>query len=409
MIDFPASPTVGQNFSAAGVTWTWDGAKWTATGLNNAYLPLTGGTMSGPVTNLTLAADPTAALGGATKQYVDAGDAALGSNIRYRNRIINGDMAIDQRNGGAQIAMGAVSAYVIDRWKIGNSGVASKGSVGRVTLAAPPGNAPVGFPFLYCLSFNTATAYASPAAGDAVSWQHLIEGYNFLDAQWGTPNALPITVEFWASSPVAGAYAFSLCNTGGARSYVSTFVLPANTWTKIRLDIPADTAGTWSVAASAACALLRFGLCIGSTYQTATVNAWQNGNFLSTAGAVNVLATTSSGLSITGVALMVNSPPNAEPDFRKQSDNLLDCLRYYQKGQLYGGSAAYVSGFAAIASSLCPVLMRATATMAQVGGVSTNVGTITLQHSGTMFYGSAVVAATGTYALNAIFTADADL
>ena len=29
MIDFPASPTLGQTFTAAGVTWTWDGAKWT--------------------------------------------------------------------------------------------------------------------------------------------------------------------------------------------------------------------------------------------------------------------------------------------------------------------------------------------------------------------------------------------
>jgi hypothetical protein len=32
MIDFPASPTVGQSFTAAGVTWIWDGAKWTASG-----------------------------------------------------------------------------------------------------------------------------------------------------------------------------------------------------------------------------------------------------------------------------------------------------------------------------------------------------------------------------------------
>ena len=31
MIDFPASPTVGQMFTAAGVTWTWDGVKWALT------------------------------------------------------------------------------------------------------------------------------------------------------------------------------------------------------------------------------------------------------------------------------------------------------------------------------------------------------------------------------------------
>jgi len=32
MLDFPASPTVGQRFTAAGVTWVWDGAKWVASG-----------------------------------------------------------------------------------------------------------------------------------------------------------------------------------------------------------------------------------------------------------------------------------------------------------------------------------------------------------------------------------------
>ena len=32
MLDFPASPTVGQQFTAGGVTWTWDGAKWTGSG-----------------------------------------------------------------------------------------------------------------------------------------------------------------------------------------------------------------------------------------------------------------------------------------------------------------------------------------------------------------------------------------
>ena len=60
VIDFPASPTIGQQFTAAGVTWTWDGAKWLPSGLSPTVVP----------------------------------------GIRD-NRIINGDMRIDQRNGGA--------------------------------------------------------------------------------------------------------------------------------------------------------------------------------------------------------------------------------------------------------------------------------------------------------------------
>jgi Chaperone of endosialidase len=68
MIDFPNAPTLNQQFSAAGATWTWDGVKWAATGQSAPYLPLAGGTLTGA---LLLAADPTVALGAATKQYAD--------------------------------------------------------------------------------------------------------------------------------------------------------------------------------------------------------------------------------------------------------------------------------------------------------------------------------------------------
>ena len=111
MIDFPANPTLGQQFTAAGVTWTWDGVKWTSGGQSVAYLPLAGGTMLGPI---VLAADPAAPLQPATKQYVDGG--RLGDN-----RIINGNFAINQRGYVSGNAL-AAAAYGHDRWKAGASG-----------------------------------------------------------------------------------------------------------------------------------------------------------------------------------------------------------------------------------------------------------------------------------------------
>lgn len=35
-IDFPNSPSLGQVFTAANKSWTWDGAKWIVTQYNNA-------------------------------------------------------------------------------------------------------------------------------------------------------------------------------------------------------------------------------------------------------------------------------------------------------------------------------------------------------------------------------------
>jgi hypothetical protein len=110
-IDFPASPINGQQFTAAGVVWVWDGTKWSASGLSVAYLPLAGGTMTGPI---VLAADPAAAMQAATKQYVDGG--RLGDN-----RIINGNFAINQRTYVTNTAL-AAAAYGHDRWKAGAAG-----------------------------------------------------------------------------------------------------------------------------------------------------------------------------------------------------------------------------------------------------------------------------------------------
>ena len=47
MIDFPASPNIGDTFTSGGLSWQWDGAKWAATGGAGTYLPLAGGAMSG--------------------------------------------------------------------------------------------------------------------------------------------------------------------------------------------------------------------------------------------------------------------------------------------------------------------------------------------------------------------------
>ena len=106
-VDFPSSPTSGDQFTSGGATWTWDGVKWTAAGTGQGvYLPLTGGTMTG---DITLKGDPTLALHPVTKQMWDKQ-----SGFSHDNRIINGDMRIDQRNGGAS---GTATGYTVDRWK----------------------------------------------------------------------------------------------------------------------------------------------------------------------------------------------------------------------------------------------------------------------------------------------------
>ena len=95
--DFPANPATGtQQTMPDGTVRVWDGAKWVAGAYaGNAWVPLTGGTMTGP---LVLNADPTANLGAATKQYADHYAANIG-----RSYIHNGLFNIQQRGIGTSV------------------------------------------------------------------------------------------------------------------------------------------------------------------------------------------------------------------------------------------------------------------------------------------------------------------
>jgi hypothetical protein len=325
------------------------------------------------------------------------------SDTRYRNRIINGDMAVDQRHGGSGIGVPAGSIYIIDRWQaVCAAAVGNSGQFANSTFVP-------GLTFPWGLSFGTTTAHTL-VASDIFCFQQQIEGCNFSDALFGTANAQPVTLEFWAASNLAGTFGGSLRNGVGNRSYVFTYTLAANTWTKVRINIPGDTAGTWSVAANAAAAIVSLGFGVGSTFSSAP-NVWTAGNFVSAPGAVSVVGTLNATLYITGVALMVGAAAaNAEPEFRKYSDNLIDCQRYYQSGSIrvlgYGGPIGVVLAQA----QPFPVTMRALPTVTpNFSGSVSCTGSIAVFGDGSGFEPIATVtAANSQINLQGTFTADAD-
>jgi hypothetical protein len=356
MLDFPANPVNGQQFTAAGVTWVWDTVKWAASGLSVAFLPLAGGTMSGPI---VLAADPTANLQAATKQYVDG--------VRYGdNRIINGDFRVDQRNNGAILTPAAGGIYTVDRWQFVAS-QAGKFNLQQQTFGAPG--------FQHCLVMNVAGAFAS-AAGDYFLLQQKIEGGAVEDLGWGATGAQPITLSFWAHSDRAGTHSGAITNGATNRSYPFTFVLAANTWTKIAITIPGDTAGTWTVDNSAS-VTVAFNLGVGSNY-LGPAGAWAGVSYYGATGSISIVATASAHLYLTGVKLEIGSV--ATP-YNRQSlaKSLADCARYYMaiNNMLIAGSAA--SGQPVWAS--VPIAMRATPTATFTGFAYTNASAATLDGS----------------------------
>ena len=395
MIDFPASPTVGQQFTAAGVTWTWDGHKWTASGLSVAYLPLAGGTMLGPI---ALSADPAAAMQPVTLQYFNARP-MIGDN-----RIINGDMRIDQRNAGAS---GTVNGYTCDRWGFGSSPT-GKGTWQRQTGGASTTTAFTGTP--YFLNFTSNSAYVA-AAADFYDFYQAIEADQVSDFAWGTPQAQPVTLSFWVYTSLTGTFSGSIRNFAGTRSYPFAYSIPAaNTWTKLVINIPGDTGGLWTMTGNAGSMYLIFDLGSGANAR-GTANAWATTTapgYTGVTGSQSIVAVNGASFTFTGVKLEIGSV--ATP-YNRQSlaKSLADCQRYYQNSEIL--AAGYqIASQTPYCSTNFPVTMRAAPTLAILTNHCSNITTPALgsiQTSG--LYLSGVLTATGTFVLDCVYSASAEI
>jgi hypothetical protein len=387
MIDFPANPTTNQIFTSGGVQWIWDGTKWVANGVGTGYVPLSGGTMTGP---LILNADPTVALGAATKQQADA-------RTPGENRIINGDMRIDQRNGGASGA--TTNVYTVDRWFYGSSQTA-KGTWQR----SASGPVPLGFP--YALEFQSSSAYVSIST-DEFDFQQRLEGDAISDFAWGTASAQSVTLSFLVYSSLAGTFSGSLRNMAGTRSFPFTYPLVANTWTKIIIPIFGDPNGTWVMSGNTGALVVSFDLGSGSTLR-GPANVWASANYIGVTGTASIVGINGATFFLTGVKLEIGSI--ASRFVRKSTaEALADCQRYYQILQSTLVTGYQTAGGQVYTCGTFQTAMRANPTVVFSGISYSNAGNlINGSISPFNFYNAISIIATGQgYALhNVAFSAE---
>lgn len=271
---------------------------------------------------LTLHANPTSALHAATKQYVDG----------RLNRLINGDMRIDQRNAGAA-STNTINGYFLDRWAVFQSvtgKLIAQQNAGSVT---PPAG------FTHYLGITSQSAY-SVGPSDFYVIDQRVEGFNVSDLGWGTASARPVTLSFWARSSLTGTFGAALRNASENRSYPFTYTISAaNTWEYKTVTIPGDTSGTWGTGNGIGIELL-IGLGVGSAV-SGTAGAWAGANLLGATGATSVVGTNSATFYLTGVQLEVGSV--ATPFERRQyGHELALCQRYYEVG--YNIWSGYCNG-----------------------------------------------------------------
>ena len=285
------------------------------------------------------------------------------NGIGFRNRIINGDMRIDQRNAGASVTPTA-TAYTLDRWQATVS-ASSKFSVQQNAGSVTP---PVGLTkYLGCTSLS---AY-SVGVDDYFMMRQAIEGFNIADLGWGTANAQPVTISFRVYSSLTGTFGGAIENNASNRSYPFSYTVSAsNTWETKTVTIAGDTAGTWETNNGIGL-ILAFGLGVGTTY-SGTAGAWGSTRYFSATGATSVVGTNGATFYITGVQLEVGSV--ATPfERRPYGTELSLCQRYYQQLELNAtGSADFkymdaARGAAFNASIVYPVEMRTSPTIAFTG------------------------------------------
>jgi hypothetical protein len=245
----------------------------------------------------------------------------------FRNRIINGDMRIDQRNAGASVTInnGTSVAYPVDRF----SGTYSAVS-GAMTLQQST-DVPSAQGFTNSVVATVTTANASLGTTETVRFEQRIEGFNTADLGFGASGASSITFSFWVKSSLTGTFGGSLRNSGsgGNRVYVFSYsISAANTWEKKTVTVVGDTTGTWETGNGTGL-ILQLSLGAGTDRIGAT-GSWGSTFLLGATGQVNLIGTLGATFYITGVQLEAGSV--ATPfERRPYGTELALCQRYFEK------------------------------------------------------------------------------
>ena len=308
------------------------------------------------------------ALGATTPSTVVATSVNTPNTFGFKNRIINGDMRIDQRNAGASVTPTS-NGYTLDRWRAEIS-QSSKFSVQQNAGSVTP---PTGF--TKYLGITSLSAY-SIGSSDYFVIKQAIEGNNISDLGWGASGASSVTLSFWVRSSLTGTFGGVIQNADATRSYPFTYTISsANTWTSISVTIAGDTTGTWQTGTSGGI-YVYFGLGVGSTY-SGTASAWASANYISATGATSVVGTNGATFYITGVQLEKGSTATSF-DYRDYTRELAMCQRYYSTFMVGFDYKSPASGYTLVGTQITfSTTMRASPSLTKGSSpIQSNVGTL---------------------------------
>jgi Collagen triple helix repeat (20 copies) len=261
------------------------------------------------------------------------------ARLRSFNAIGNPNFEVDQRNVGNLIATPSIGP-IIDRWIYSKSGtmiVSGQQTAGNIGLP--------GFNFIITRSFwryTLTTAQASLAAGDFLRLYQWVEGPQFRELA-GDVTSISLMVR----SSVAGLrFSVMMQDSPVTQSLVMLATIPsANTWTIVQLpNLPKMAGGNFSITPGVAGYLFQITLAAGTTFIAPAANTWQAGNFMAAPGQSNFAASPVN--STFDIAFVQHEPGSVCSTLMDKpfTQNLDECLRYFQKSYAYPVAPGAVAG-----------------------------------------------------------------
>lgn len=258
-----------------------------------------------------------------------------------KNRIINGDFRISQRNAGSSTTF---NGYTIDRWYCTSPG--AQGATRQRVTDAPPG-------FGYSEKVTQPNSvYQNQTTAKTCDMMQIIEADNVADLNFGTSYAKDVTISFWIKASQAGDWSIALSNNKqnhnfaspkANRTWIDTYTVNhPNTWEYKSVTIPGDDGGSWERSGNLGGMSLIFDLGSGTDYN-GTTKSWITSHDWTKSGAERLGNVANATWQITGVQLEEGTV--ATPyEYRNYVEELALCQRYFENINLYGANTTYTGG-----------------------------------------------------------------
>ena len=277
-----------------------------------------------------------------------------------RNLIQNPKFEIDQRHIFGSHTVSSGSDFFADRWGFyTNAGAfAQYGATSQVVSDGPDG-------FEKSLKWTTTSSGTIPATGE-VLFRQKIEGYNITHLNYGASTAKELTLSFYVKASIAGNYGVTIqfedsgsTNRYNLRSYT---VSAANTWERVTVSIPANTANAFKNKTNLVGMTINWDLGEGTDYSGSVTGNWQSTYVNGLTGGVKIADNNGATWQITGVQLEVGDTAT-DFEHRTYADDLAMCQRFFHSVTVKADNTpvavgAYYTGTSVYATVYFPVTMR---------------------------------------------------